>query len=292
LNSEQTSHTGIADNQGFPFGRPRILWNIKSPRQSLPGPSTAARLALLTVPSSSDALNPIPRGQDENDGVVTIEDLRQAQTGDAACQQLIALPSQTGIYDVDRRGLLVRVAPSDGTCQVVIPTGLRQRILHNEHCPPSAGHPGAHRMFLSLRRAYFWPRLASDVYETVSNCDACDRNRIAEKTKTNPLKLFSAEGPLESVAMDILGPLPRTKHENRFLLVITDRYSKVTKTITLRVVTALSAARAFLDHWVYAHGAPLSLLTDNGPQFTAKFFQAVCVDSELKRSLQRPIIPK
>jgi transposase InsO family protein len=76
--------------------------------------------------------------------------------------------------------------------------------------------------------------------------------------------------------MDILGPLPRAKHGNRFLLVISDRYSKVTNTVPLRTVIALSVARAFCDHWAYVYGPPVSLLTDNGPQFTAKFFQAVC----------------
>jgi transposase InsO family protein len=80
--------------------------------------------------------------------------------------------------------------------------------------------------------------------------------------------------------MDILGPIPRTKHGNRFLLVIRDRYSKATKTVPLRKVTALSVARAFCDHWAYVYGPPVSLLTDYGLQFTAKFFQAVC--SELK----------
>jgi hypothetical protein len=30
------------------------------------------------------------------------------------------------------------------------------------------------------------------------------------------------------------------------------------------------------DHWVYTYGAPQHVLTDNGPQFTAKFFHAVC----------------
>jgi hypothetical protein len=76
--------------------------------------------------------------------------------------------------------------------------------------------------------------------------------------------------------MDILGPLPRTKHGNRFLLVISDRYSKVTKTVSLRTVTAISVARAFCNHWANVYGPPVSLLTDTGPQFTAKFFQAVC----------------
>jgi transposase InsO family protein len=76
--------------------------------------------------------------------------------------------------------------------------------------------------------------------------------------------------------MDILGPLPQTKHGNCFLLVVSDRYSKVTKTEPLRKVTALSVARAFCDHWAYVYGPPASLLTGNCPQFTDKFFQAVC----------------
>jgi hypothetical protein len=57
--------------------------------------------------------------------------------------------------------------------------------------------------------------------------------------------------------------------------VISDRYSKVMKTVPLRIVTALSVARAFCDHWAYVYGPSVSLLTDNGPQFTAKVFQAV-----------------
>jgi transposase InsO family protein len=86
--------------------------------------------------------------------------------------------------------------------------------------------------------------------------------------------------------MDILGPLPRTKHGNRFLLKISDRFSKVTKTVPLRTVTALSVARAFCDHWdhwVYLYGPPLSLLTYNGPQFTVKFFLAVCTELRIKK---------
>jgi hypothetical protein len=59
--------------------------------------------------------------------------------------------------------------------------------------------------------------------------------------------------------MDIIGLLPRTKHGNRFLLVIADQFSKVTKTIPLRTVTALSVVRAFCDHWAYVYGPPCVL---------------------------------
>jgi transposase InsO family protein len=138
-----------------------------------------------------------------------------------------------------------------------------------KHLPPSAGHPGAHR--------------SSKPYA---------RNRIAAKRKNNPLKLFPAKGPLESVTIDILGPFPRTKHDNRFLLVIADRYYKVTKTIPLRTVTALSVSRAFCDHWAYVYGPLVSLLTDNGPQCTAKFFQAVCAELGIQKVFTTAYYPQ
>jgi Integrase zinc binding domain len=147
--------------------------------------------------------------------------------------------------------------------QVVVPKVLVPRVLSLEHYPPAVGHPGVNKMFRAIRRSFLWPHMVENVYEIVRQCDLCARNRIAEKRRTNPLKLFPAQGPLESVAMDILGPLPRTKYGNRFLLVIADRFSNVTKTLPLRTVTALSVARAFCDHWAYVYGPPVSLLTDS-----------------------------
>jgi transposase InsO family protein len=129
-----------------------------------------------------------------------------------------------------------------------------------------------------MRRSFYWTHMAEDVYETVRQCDACARNRISERRHSNFLQLFPAKGQLESVAMDILGPLPRKKHGNRFLLEIADRYTKVTRTVPLRNVTALSVARAFVDQLVHVYGPPVPLLTDNCPQFMAKFFQAACAE--------------
>jgi hypothetical protein len=98
------------------------------------------------------------------------------------------------MYELNKDGLLVRVSPVDGSQQVVVPQNLVSRILYMEHYPPSAGHPGAHRMFQTIRRTFFWPRIAEDVYETVRTCEVCARNRIVEKRKTNPFKLFPRQG--------------------------------------------------------------------------------------------------
>jgi transposase InsO family protein len=125
---------------------------------------------------------------------------------------------------------------------------------------------------------FFWRSLYTDVAEVVRNCPICSRNRIHERKRTSFPKLFPATEPLEYVAMDILGPLPKTEHGHRFLLVICDRFSKLTRTVPLRSTSALVVAKAFCEHWVLVYGLPRYLLTDNGTQFTAKFFLAVCHD--------------
>jgi hypothetical protein len=99
---------------------------------------------------------------------------------------------------------------------------------------------------------------------------------VKERSRSSYLKLFPATRPLAYVAIDIMGPLPRTEHGNRFLLVMTDRFSKLTKTVPLRTTMDFVCARAFCENWVYSYGDPLYVLTDNGSQFAAKFFQACC----------------
>jgi hypothetical protein len=54
------------------------------------------------------------------------------------------------------------------------------------------------------------------------------------------MKLFPANEPLEFVSIDILGPLPKTVRGKRFLLVISDRFSKLTRSIPMRTTTSYS----------------------------------------------------
>ena len=235
-------------------------------------PGHGLQVLVASRPSDVPELSPI-----------RIEELIREQASDELCKSLIGLTSEKSLFDVDERGLLIRVAPLDGVRQIVVPKALLPKLLHLEHYPKTTGHPGISRMLRTIRRNYFWPSMAADVVRTVKQCDTCSRNRVNLSKRTNPLKLFPANAPLESVAMDILGPLSKTRHGNRFLLVIADRYTKITRTVPLRTITALTVAQAFCEHWVYIYGPPVSLLSDNGPQFAAKFFQAVCTELGIKK---------
>lgn len=93
---------------------------------------------------------------------------------------------------------------------------------------------------------------------------------------TTQIAPISMERPLEDITVDIIGALPKTNKDNKHVVIITDRYSKLTCAIPMRKITAGIVAAAFIDNWVLAYHISDSILTDNGSQFVAKLFEVIC----------------
>ncbi len=106
----------------------------------------------------------------------------------------------------------------------------------------------------------------ADIRKLVNACHQCGKERVRLRTDQATLKLFTVIIPLESVALDVLEPLPRTSKGHQYLLVVNEMFSKMTHTILL-----MTMAHAFLHHWILHYA-----LTDNSLQFTSKLFQFVC----------------
>ena len=217
--------------------------------------------------------------------VITIDEIRAAQKEDAECQNIrkkIAEGEPTP-YCEDERGLIIRIAQVDGAKQILIPKSLRQRALYIAHYTPAAGHPGVSRQFYTMRQDMYWPQMAADIREVSKQCHACCAERVKLRQHAAPMKLFPASGPLEFVAIDILGPLkPAAQDGSKFVLVMTDRFSKLTRALPLRSITALKVAKAFVQHWICSYGPPQYILSDNGSQFTSKLFLFVCAQLGIK----------
>ena len=223
--------------------------------------------------------------QDDLPAPLTIEEIAEEKRVDEFCQTVLARQSEPkdSAFFEDHHGVLKRRHPSDPEIeQVVVLWTLHARLLRLCHNPTIAGHPGHNCMYHALRREYYWPHLAADVASTVRGCRTCAMNRVKLRKHLNRLRLFPATRPLKSLAIDILGPLPKTKAGKGFLLVITDRFTKLTQVVALRTTTAYTVATAFCDAWVFKYGVPRLLLLDNGPKFNAKFFQSVCRVLEIK----------
>jgi hypothetical protein len=110
----------------------------------------------------------------------------------------------------------------------------------------------------------------------VKLCHECTKKNSIRRKRTKEITLFPSEQPLDFIVIDILGPLTKTSKGHQYLLVIADRFSKLTRTVPLKTIATFEVASAFCHHWVFVYGTPRLLLSDNGTQFNSKFFQACC----------------
>lgn len=226
----------------------------------------------------------IPQALSAEVSLLTIDEIREAQLADPLSQKTRSAISQgkQTPYTEDDRGLIVRVAPVDHSIQIFIPEALRPRALYLAHYTPVSGHPGISRQYYTMRRTFYWPSMISDIQKMCKDCHTCAKERTRLRSHQSPMKLFPATEPLEFVAIDILGPLPRSTKGHQYILVITDRFTKLTRVTPLHSITAIAVAKAFIDDWVFSYGAPARLLSDNGSQFTAKLFQSACAQLGIK----------
>jgi len=201
-----------------------------------------------------------------------------AQAKDGYCQEVVkALNAGRRIpFFEDPDGILRRRADPDGAHQVVVPTSLQERVLHLDHASTLAGHAGESCVYAATRRYYDWEGMAADVVSYVKKCDSCARQRVRPLARRSPLTLFPATMPFQHIAVNLYVPLDKTAAGHRFILVITDRFTKLVRAIPMDGTSAVDCASVLLDYWVTAYGPPDRLLSDGGPQFTSHFWGKVC----------------
>jgi hypothetical protein len=76
--------------------------------------------------------------------------------------------------------------------------------------------------------------------------------------------------PLETVFVDFMGPMVRTKKGNQAILVILDGFSKFVVFHPVKAITSNVVCEAF--EWLYfpAYGVPQSIVSDNAKVFKSK----------------------
>lgn len=89
-------------------------------------------------------------------------------------------------------------------------------------------------------------KIAIDCYTTMNQCASCAKNKALLKKQRKRRHLFPAHGPLEFLAIDILGPFLKTPVGNLFVLMITNRDSKLAKKVPLRRIRAQTCSSGIL----------------------------------------------
>jgi len=107
--------------------------------------------------------------------------------------------------------------------------------------------------------------MVTDIHTTITKCTTCARNRLPLWRNITPMTLFPATEPLRELSVDIFGPTPAYKTGNRFILVITDRFTTLTKCVVFRRITDISVASVIIDARKSAFGPRTGTYRTKGP---------------------------
>ena len=80
-------------------------------------------------------------------------------------------------YTLDDKGWLRR----DSRLCVPRDEGLRKAILDEAHHSKMTIHPGGDKMYMDMRRVYFWAGMKRDVAEFVARCLVCQQVKAEQK---------------------------------------------------------------------------------------------------------------
>lgn len=134
------------------------------------------------------------------------------------------------------------------------------------------GEPsGGRQVYNNIGKNPYFPALVVYCYATVRNCSNCARNRLKRRKNVTRLQLFPAGELKSSFCNDILGPFIRAPRRNEYLLVLTDRFYKMTKLIPIRGISAAKSAKHFANTWLFNYCSPSERFSDSGGFFTSKF---------------------
>ena len=95
--------------------------------------------------------------------------------------------------------------------QLVLPTSCRRTILELAHRIPFAGHMGRDKTARRIQQRFYWPTLFKDVADYCRRCPVCQKVGTQGQRKVPLVPLPIMQEPFERIAMDIVGPLPRSR---------------------------------------------------------------------------------
>jgi hypothetical protein len=215
--------------------------------------------SLFDVAPSLNSLSAILKSAD-------FADIARSQYEDDELRELIQPNAQTNLKLEPIDGVIYDV--SMNTPRIFVPKNMRRKLFDNTH---NISHPSHNTTLKLINDKFVFPHMSSTIKEWCKACIPCQKSKIIRHTRSPISNIQPKSDKFSQVHIDIVGPLPPVEGY-RYLLTMIDRYSRWPEVVPLQNITAITVARAFVEHWISRFGVPFSLSTDRGAQFEAHLF--------------------
>eukprot|EP00731_Ephydatia_muelleri_P010420 Em0005g1006a len=235
-------------------------------------PSRDNTVAAIEELVSEDTLHTFLKAQEEDPALGKV--IEALKNGTAVPSSTVPGLKKTFLQD----GLLCRkfrASCSDSVCtQLVVPKGHVKIILEKLH--NESGHLGVQRTTEKVKERFYWPGYEMDIQNWVQECQQCQKRNPPQPHPLAPLGSIKCTYPFDVISWDIMGPLPLSTKGHKYILVMTDLFSKWVEAFPLAVTDSETLASVLMDEVVCRYGVPRSLHSDQGANLNSQVICALC----------------
>ena len=160
--------------------------------------------------------------------------------------------------------------------RMIVPLALRKKMMKRAH----DSHQGAEASIRRAQDVIFWPGMAKEIRELVSQCNVC--NSYLSKQQKEPLMTHKIPSrPWQMIGQDIF-----TLQRKNYLITV-DYYSDFWEVNELVGGGSEEVVKCTKDHFA-RHGIPDSVITDNGPHFRGAEYDKFAKEWEFQHVTSSP----
>ena len=128
-----------------------------------------------------------------------------------------------------------------------------------------------------MKKSYYWPGMKKQVVEYLARCLECQQIKAEHQHPAGLLQpLPIPEWKWETISMDFITGLPRTKKGNDLIMVVVDKLSKAAHFIPVQsTYKAVQIAHLFMQNVFHLHGLPKVIISDRDVKFTSTFWRTL-----------------
>ena len=176
--------------------------------------------------------------------------------------------------------------------RALLPRTLRNDIMHAAHSHPLAGHQGANRTAERIREQFWWPQMDADVQKFVNQCPTCQATSNKDARHRPVFDNFPlSKGPNYRIHVDLFGPIKDKEGHQRFILGITDAFTKIIRLKAIHSKSATEVAKAIWTDWMAIYGVPKAIISDQGREFVNNLQQTILDLLHVKHRTTTPYHP-
>ena len=172
--------------------------------------------------------------------------------------------------------------------QLVVPYFFRNILIEQHHTSKYGGHLGLDKVYGKMIKLFYWPRMSEDIEAFIDQCIPCARFRRGPM-RNPPLQPVMTFAPFQMVAIDVIGPLTKTKPDGyEYIVCIMDYFTKWPEAFPTTNQRAETIIDILVNRIIPAHGVPQVIVSDQGPAFISKLWIAELANLGSERTYTTP----